>query len=850
MDNIEKIKLNIHTNMSKLDGVIKIEELVKYAMENKYDVIGISDFNSVASFPCMYNQTKKIENLKVVYGAEVNVKYAGVFKVKIVVRNNTGLKNLYKIITRVNNQNLDMKEVILRSELKQLREGLLIGSSAIEGELFFENIQLSEKQMKLKMDWYDYVIVNPFSMAKELIGNGKMFLSEEEYNEYVKKIILVAKQNEKIVIASEDVYALNEEDTCVKKILDNSLDNGTEFNRKILSEEDMFKYFSYLGEKLSKEIIVENVKKIISLVKKQEIIKEGIVIPRLENDTKLMKNKVYENVFEIYGSNVPMEIVSRIEEELKIIISTHNATNFFIAAKIMEKSKENGYIVGTRGLVGSSFIANMLGITNINPLPPHYICQKCKKSIFELEGIELSKIYSSGYDMDDYTCEECLVKMNKEGQNILSSSFARLEEKSMPDIILNFHSDERGRIKEYVEEIIEEEEVYLAGYMKTIGEKRAHKDVKKYLEKTKKHIGEEEYQKILDRYLGIVEEYKFDKNKIVITPAQKEIYDFTPVNISEDKRVTHFENESLKKTLFQIEALGHSDLDVLKMLQDMTGVNVMNISFEDEKIISIFSSPKELGIKKEKINHPNGMLGITQFSKKSVNKILENIKVKTFSDLIKIEGLVYGTNIWNDNAKSLIEKRKTYFENLITCKEDIFIHLLEFRIEEKKIFEITEFLCKGFHNKDFEKKNEYEKIMKKAGVETWFIESCFKVSKVLPKSHLINYVMNAYRIAYFKIYYPLEFYATFLNLNIDNIDIEMIFKNEFEINKMIKDIKEKKTKSKDDIKKLNILKVILEMTLRGFDFLNVDLKKSDDSKFVVCKKNKKIILPKIFLSGY
>ena len=710
----------------------------------------------------MYNQN--IENIKdfndLVDKNEI-YKYGRSYHVNILIKNKVGLKNLFKLISYANTKYLYKTPRILRSEIEAHREGLLIGSGCYESEVFTQAKSKSEEELSNIISFYDYVEVQPPEVYSHLIQTHD-FLNEIEIQNQIRKIVEVTKSSGKIIVATGDVHHFRREDKISREIIVNQKVPGGGRHplaksdiQDIPSEhfrttEEMLHDFAFLNEDVRNEIVIENTNKIADMCEIVEVIIDtgGVPFsPKIENSAETVKEMVYSKAHSIYGNPLPKLIEDRIESELQGIIKGGYDVIYLIAQKLVKHSNDEGYLVGSRGSVGSSFVATMMGITEVNPLPAHYVCPNCCHTDFEVDGKDLSIDYSCGYDMPDRMCPECNTQMSKQGHDMPFATFLGFDADKVPDIDLNFSGDNQASAHEYTKELFGIDNVYRAGTIGTVADKTAYGFVKGYCEaKGITNMKSVEMEHLAIGCTGVKRTTGQHPGGIVVIPNYMDVYDFTPYQYPADDitsawRTTHFDYHAIDEDVLKLDILGHDDPTVLRMLQDLSGLDVTKVPLDDKDTMSIFLGPEILGVTKEDISCPTGTLGIPEFGTNNTERMLEETKPKTFAELVKISGLSHGTDVWYGNARDLITNGTVEFKDVIGCRDDIMINLIAYGMERKKAFKIMEFVRKGKASKDAETWAGYVEDMRACDVPDWYINECAKIKYMFPKAHAAAYVM-------------------------------------------------------------------------------------------------------------
>ncbi len=836
------------------------------------------DYDSEGTAIGFYKMCKVLNNSNIETTTElynsINIddllKFSRPFHMSVLVKNKVGLKNLFKIISYANTKYLFKGDQVKlpRNELNSHREGLLFGSGCVNGEIFNAAFTKEDEELAKMMQYYDYIEVQPPEVYSFLTTTDSTPIkSMADIYTHIKKIIKVAEDAGVMVCATSDAHYLRREDKIYRDIIINQKTAKHPFNRQGVVAPDMHFYttdemleaFSFLGEDKAHEIVIDNPKKIADNCEIVEVIIEtgGVPFsPKIDNSAKIVEDMVYTRAKEWYGDPLPDNIKDRIEQELKGIIGGGFDVIYLIAQKLVKKSNDDGFLVGSRGSVGSSFVATMMGITEVNPLPSHYRCPKCKHSIFKNDkGEDLAIEYGIGFDLPDKDCPKCGTKMIKDGEDMPFATFLGFNADKVPDIDLNFSDLNQAAAHEYTKVLFGEDNVYRAGTIGTVAEKTAYGFVRGYCEDKNIVMRNLEVERLAKGCVGVKRTTGQHPGGIVVIPGYMDVFDFTPYQYpAEDVdaawRTTHFDYHAIDQDVLKLDILGHTDPTQLRMLQDLTGIDVKTVPFDDKETMGLFLSPAPLGVTKEEIMNDTGTLGVPEFGTNFTIGMLRDTKPTTFAELIKISGLSHGTDVWLGNAQELIKKGVVPFKEVIGCRDDIMVFLIQCGMEPLKAFKIMEFVRKGKASKDPEGWEAHKETMEKAGIPSWYIESCEKIKYMFPKAHAAAYVMSAFRIAWFKVHKPAEYYASYFSTRFDDFELETMVAGYDAIKARINDIigKGYEATSKET-SLLETLRLALEATARGFKFGNIDVEKSLAKNYVIADDGKTLISPFRTLDG-
>lgn len=775
-----------------------------------------------------------LSELNKVFLEKVDIKKLPTYHIIILAKTQAGIRNLYKLVSEAHIDNFFRRPRTKKSRLMEMREGLIIGGACEAGEVYRSVVGgKSDEEIKEVMSFYDYVEIQHIANNAYMIEKGSV-KDEDELKDINRKIYDLAKEINKPTVATCDVHFLDPQDEAFRRIIMAGQGFGDADNQAPLylrTTEEMLKEFAYLGTDIAKEVVIKNPTEIANSVEENlKPIPDETYPPKIEGADDDIRNMTMNKVHSIYGDPLPEVVQKRLDKELNSIINNGYAVLYLIAQKLVAKSYSDGYLVGSRGSVGSSFVATMSDITEVNGLPPHYVCPKCKKSHFFLDGS-----VSSGADLEDKDCPDCGVPYIKDGHDIPFETFLGFEGDKEPDIDLNFSGDNQGDIHKYTEVLFGKGYVFKAGTIGTVAEKTAYGFVKKYLDQKGLVVSQAEIERLTIGCTGIKRTTGQHPGGIMVVPNYTDVYNFTPIqrpadDPTSDVTTTHFDYHSISGRLLKLDILGHDDPTVLRMLQDITGLDPKTIPLNDKKVLSLFTSPEALGVTKEELECEVGSYGLPEFGTKFVRQMLVDTQPQTFSDLVRISGLSHGTDVWLNNAQYFIKEGYTTLRDCIATRDDIMVYLMYKGVAPKTAFTIMESVRKGKGLTE-----EFEKTMKENNVEDWYIESCKRIKYMFPKGHAVAYVMMAVRVAYYKVYYPLAYYATYFTVRgADDFDADLICKGETAVHARLQELYELGNQATVKDKGLiTVLELSFEMYKRGFKMLKVDLYKSDATKFLI-----------------
>ena len=811
------IKVEVaHRALDDVDTTVKVLNVMLKMLKEK----GVETLDDI---------TKKI-------AGDADFKKLPTYHAIILATNYVGLKNLYKLISISHLDYFYKKPRILKSIYKKYSEGLIMGSACEAGELYqaIEMGKTDEEIEEIAKD-YDYLEIQPLGNNEFLIRNGTV-VDEEGLKNINRKIVEIGEKLNKLVVATCDVHFMDPSDEIYRRMLQAGQGYEDADNQAPLylrTTEEMLKEFEYLGKEKAYEVVVTNTNKISDMCDWISPISPEKCPPHIPGCEQTIKEIAYSKAHELYGDPLPQIVEERLDKELTSIIKNGFSVMYIIAQKLVWKSNEDGYIVGSRGSVGSSFVANMTGITEVNSLPPHYRCPNCKYSDFTDYG------YENGFDLPDKDCPKCGTKMVKDGMDIPFETFLGFNGDKEPDIDLNFSGEYQAKAHKYTEVIFGKGTTFKAGTVGTVADKTAFGYVKKYYEERNIPVANAEVARIAQGCTGIKRTTGQHPGGIIVVPKGREIYEFTPVqhpadDPNSDIITTHFDYHSIDQNLLKLDILGHDDPTMIRMLYDITGIDPTKVPLDDKETMSIFSSTKALGVTPEQIHSEVGSYGIPEFGTKFVRGMLVDTKPKRFDELIRISGLSHGTDVWLGNAQSLINDGTVTLSEAICCRDDIMIYLIKKGLPPNDSFKIMEAVRKGKVAKGKEPKwEQYKAEMKEHDVPDWYIKSCEKIKYMFPKAHAAAYVTNAFRIAWFKVHEPKAYYTAYFTIRADEFDSDiMCHGKEKVLNKMKEIDLAGNNASQKDKNMYPILELVLEMYERGINFLPIDLYKSHSTKFI------------------
>jgi DNA polymerase-3 subunit alpha (Gram-positive type) len=837
----KRVELHAHSKMSSKLSILDMEELVDAVSSFEQKAVAITDNENVQIIPYFYEYAKR-KGVKAIFGCELNVQdeRRGIVKhVNVLVKNKEGLKNLYKIVSISHMNVVNKSAIISLSDLKNLRKGLLLGSS-LNGFLLYDFLnKYSTDNLKEWVTFFDYIELFPMDCYNDLcLEKGKII-------DYSKTVYEIAKAFKKPVVMSGDVHYLREEDreylnamiagTSTKSKPRKATRSVNYFRSTSQMYDEAFEIFKKRG--IAKEIVVKNSNKIAGEIEEFAPFDFKLKAPNIPSADQNLRDIVYNNAKKRYGEKLHRIIIDRIEKELKSIIDNGYAVIFLISADMVKKSLEMGYPIGSRGSVGSSLVAFLLGITEVNPLPPHYFCESCGFIEFS-EDLNLS-----GFDLKEKSCPNCGAILNSDGHNIKFEVFMGYSGEKIPDIDVNFSAEIFNDIQRFLEEKFGRNYCYKAGTISTISRYNALKMAFNYFKDEDMNFAHLFWvsQKIKGAKLNTGQH----PSAMIIIPQEYDVHDFTPYQYSANSPeigivTTHYDFKALENDLLKIDVLSHDGPTFLKMLKDLTGYDYNDISMHDERILSLFSSTKELEVDLSEIGTEIGTLGVPEVWTPFSHKMLTETKPKTFYDLCRTNSLAHGTDIWFNNAREIVLKNVAGIDQIVSCRDDILTTLEYFGVEPKTAFMIMEKVRKG---KELTEK-ELKEIDDSEAPE-WYLDSLKKIHYLFPKAHAVAYMIMAYKIAFYKLYYPLEFYSVYFTIRARFFDIDIIMDEDLTVKTIKKLSKNEYQHNYEESNFYSTLKTAYEMRKRGFGFLRPDLYKSEAKVFKIEGKYLRIPLTKV-----
>ncbi|MQS88624.1 PolC-type DNA polymerase III [Companilactobacillus mishanensis] len=777
--------------------------------------------------------TTNISQLNDHVGGEEAYKQARPSHAILMAQTQEGLKNMFKIVSYSMTQYYYRTARVPRRMLNKYRKGILVGSACKDGEVFTTMMQKGYDETREVAQYYDYLEVMPKPVYQHLL-DAKIVNNENSLEEILKNIIKLGEEINKPVVATGDVHYLDEHDKIyrdivIKAVKGNPLSRQTLPDVQFRTTNEMFDEFNFLDEATAKKIIVDNPKKIMDSIDEISPVKDKLYTPKMDGAKDEIRNLTLNKAHELYGDPLPEIVQKRMDRELKSIIGNGFSVIYLISQRLVYKSNKDGYLVGSRGSVGSSFVATMTGITEVNPLAPHYRCPKCKYSEFFTKGE-----VGSGFDLPDKKCPKCGTELVKDGQDIPFETFLGFKGDKVPDIDLNFSGDYQPVAHNYTKVLFGEDHVFRAGTIGTIADRTAFGYVKNYEETTEQNLRNAEETRLAMGATGVKRTTGQHPAGIIVVPDYMDIFDFTPYQFPADDqnaawKTTHFDFHSIHDNILKLDILGHDDPTMIRTLQDLSGIDPLTIPVDDKDVMSLFSGTEALGVTPEQIFSKTGTLGVPEFGTRFVRGMLEKTHPTTFAELLQISGLSHGTDVWLGNAEELIDKGVVTLKEVIGCRDNIMMDLIHWGMDSQMAFQIMEHVRKGRGIPD-----EWKQAMKDADVPDWYIESCLKIKYMFPKAHATAYILMALRIAYFKVHYPLFYYSAYMSVRADDYDLVAMTSGKQAVKNAMQEINNKGMEASTKEKNLlTVLEIANECLERGFNIKMVDLEKSDAFEFKI-----------------
>ncbi len=866
---VKRVELHLHTNMSDMDAITPAGDIVNRAFEWGMSAIAITDHGVAQAFPDAMNAVNKIHKnggeFKVIYGCEgylvddmddeeskpyegedvicencsmltmEELKKKKTYHIIILVKDLVGLKNLYKLISYSHLNYFYRRPRIPRSVLNRHREGLILGSACEIGELY-HSIVIGEPDEKIEKiaQYYDYLEIQPLGNNMFMTRNGTVN-SVEDIKDFNRKVVALGEKLGKPVVATCDVHFMDPHMAEYRKIIMHGKgfeDADNQAPLYLRTTKEMLREFDYLGEEKAYEIVVTNTNKISDMVEQIKPIPDGNFPPFIDGAEEQLNSITWERAKKMYGDPLPKIVKDRLDRELGSINKHGFSVLYMTAQKLVADSEAHGYLVGSRGSVGSSFVATMSGISEVNPLSPHYVCPNCKNSEFITDGS-----YGSGFDLPEKNCPKCGTLYHRDGHEIPFETFLGFDGDKVPDIDLNIAGEYQSRSHRYTEVLFGKENVFKAGTIATVADKTAFGYVKKYAEEKEKVFHKAEELRLAEGCTGIKRTTGQHPGGMVVVPRGMSIFDFCPIqhpanDMKNDNITTHFDFHSIHDTICKLDELGHDVPTIYHYLEEFTGISVMDVSMSDEKVMSLFTSTEALGVKPEDIDSETGTFSLPETGTSFVRQMLVEARPKTFDDLMQIAGLSHGTDVWLGNAQELIHNGTCTISEVIGTRDSIMTYLLHKGLEPKMAFKIMEIVRKGNATKLLTE--EHMQAMRDHDVPEWYIDSCMKIKYMFPKAHAAAYMISTLRLGWYKVYKPLEYYAAYFTVRGESFDAKSALEGKPAVEAKIKEINEKgnaaSAKEKTD---LATLQIVNEMLARGIKVLPISIFKSEAKKFLI-----------------
>ncbi len=879
---VKRVELHAHTQMSDMDAVTDVKKMVKRAFEWGHPAIAITDHGVVQSFVDAFHAIdpkklgddpeiqERFKKFKIIYGCEGyivddeavtkedgspldleedkdTIRKLPYYHIILLAKNDIGRVNLYRLVSLSHLEYFYPTKTgrprIPKSLLRKYREGIIVGSACEQGELFRALItEKPAEELRRIRDFYDYYEIQPIGNNEFLIHDEKFpkITSERDLENLNKQIVQMADEDGKLCVATCDVHFLNPEDEIYRRIImagKGFADADRQPPLYFRTTEEMLAEFSYLSPAKAYQVVVENTNKVNDMIERIKPVRPDKCPPFIENSDRDLRDICYNTAHSMYGENLPHQVSERLEKELTSIISNGFAVMYIIAQRLVKHSNDDGYMVGSRGSVGSSFVATMAGITEVNPLPAHYYCPNCHYYDFDSEEVK-AFAQKSGFDMPDKKCPVCGTPLKKDGQNIPFETFLGFKGDKEPDIDLNFSGDNQSEAHAYTEVLFGKGYTFRAGTVASVAENTAFGFIKKYYEDRGIHKRSAEISRLIQGTAGVKRSTGQHPGGIVVLPHGEEIYSFTPVqkpanDNDTDTITTHFDYHKIDHNLLKLDILGHDDPTMVRFLEDLTGVPAKSIPMDDPKVVSLFASTEALGITPDDLDGCDlGSLGLPELGTEFVMQMLRDTKPQSFSDMIRISGLSHGTDVWLNNTQTLIEEKKCTLSNAICTRDDIMTYLISMGVENSLSFKIMESVRKGKGLTP-----EMEDAMMEKNVPDWYLWSCKRIKYMFPKAHACAYVMMAFRIAYCKVYYPLAYYAAYFSIRAKAFSYELMCMGKEELNNQLRILKQKSNSSEKlsdkDENLMYVMRICQEMYARGYEFHKLDIYRAKAMRFQI-----------------
>ncbi|MDR1961185.1 MAG: PolC-type DNA polymerase III, partial [Gracilibacteraceae bacterium] len=842
-----RVELHLHTQMSDMDGVSPVAALVSRAAAWGHEAVAVTDHGVVQAFPEAVKAAGG--KIKVILGMEgylLNEPFASYrsgqrdekmpnIHIIVLAKTAAGLKNLYRLVTASHLEYFYRRPRLPRELLQECREGLLLGSACEAGEVYQALLRgAPAEELRAVASFYDYLEIQPVANNAFLIRNGRV-ADEEGLRDLNRAVVALGEELGLPVVATGDVHFLDPEDEVYRRVIMTAKgfeDADRQAPLFLRTTEEMLAEFAYLGPETAYRVVVTNPRALAAQIEELRPVPKDLHTPRIPQAAEQVRDMAWANARTLYGDPLPGPVQARLDREMSAIIGSGYAVLYYIAHLLVKKSNEDGYLVGSRGSVGSSLVATLTGITEVNPLPPHYRCPAagCGHTEFVTDGS-----VGAGADLADKACPRCGAPLAKDGYDIPFETFLGFEGDKIPDIDLNFSGDYQARAHKYAEEIFGSENIFRAGTIATVAEKTAYGYCQKYAEVRGEVMSATERERLARGCAGVKRTTGQHPGGLMVLPKECDIHDFTPLQwAANDPKAgvvtTHFEYGYLHDSLVKLDLLGHDDPTVIRLLEDLTGVRARDIPLDDARTMSLFSGPEALGVTAEDIGAATGTLGIPEFGTEFVRQILTDTKPRSFSHLVRISGLSHGTNVWRGNAQDLVRAGTADIEQIIACRDDIMTYLLRLGLAPPLAFAIME----NVRKKDKDVTEEQAAAIRDAGAPAWYVDSCRKISYLFPKAHAVAYVTMAWRIAWFKIYYPEAFYTSFYTVRADEFDADIAAAGPQACREEIKAVGRKgREATQRDKNTRTILELAVEMYARGIALRRVSLKESHPTRFLI-----------------